>query len=155
MDESTSVDTSRPCAGLLVARRGGGATTADDSLQQRATFHVKHDAQRRARISRDTPHYVVLSRLYGVRRHTRAASAGSGTPASAPPTPRDARLARRRLGPPGREAHTAGALPTSTRTTVDSGSTTPSPTCTTEVSTTPSLLSAARAPSAPPRRCRP
>lgn len=39
-----------------------------------------------------------------------------------------------------------GLSPTSTRTTVESGSTSPSPTCSTEVSSTPSLLSAARAP---------
>lgn len=39
-----------------------------------------------------------------------------------------------------------GLSPTSTRTTVASGSTSPSPTCSTELLTTPNLLRAARAP---------
>lgn len=41
--------------GFTVARRGGRTTTVDDSLQQRATFHVKHDACAVQRQAPDTP----------------------------------------------------------------------------------------------------
>src|SRR2546426_53602 len=81
-------------------------------------------------------------------------TAPTGSTASA--RQRRARQRRRRAPLDGRPARAAlarlaakrtppGLSPTSTRTTVDGGFTTPAPTCNTDVLTTPSLLNAARA----------
>jgi hypothetical protein len=46
---------------ITVAGFGRGATATEDAVQQRATFHVKHDAQRAGPSSCDTPARATLA----------------------------------------------------------------------------------------------
>lgn len=79
------------------------------------------------------------------RRHPSQRAGSTGRP-HAGHRLRRVRLTRAALARFAANRTPPGLSPTSTRTTVASGSTSPSPTCNTELLTTPNLLRAARAP---------